>query len=268
MQASQRGHPLRRAGLGVGALLVTLVLLAPAVGLRPSSVRGAARQATATPSTGAVQTDPEPAVDMYEDYGGGGGTNHVTVVNHVDGRLRIKARIELSHAPGDRVAPDNAADATGSCQDCQTFAVALQIVLRTPNAALVAPVNQAVAQNLRCHHCLTVALAYQYVVSVDDPTAVPADVRDLVDALQRELQAIAHDPTATLPQVEAGLSDVINGFQALAADLYQTRDQAADDAPSEMTPTPTATPAPVSWAPIRSGPPTEADQPTVRCWAA
>ena len=47
----------------------------------------------------------------------------------VDGRLRIRGGIQLNHIPGPTVGPVNLADASSSCVDCQTIAVAMQINL-------------------------------------------------------------------------------------------------------------------------------------------
>lgn len=242
------------------AVALGIGVLTHAVPLTPhTAVSGAMQQATATETPATPDQDTEPAVEVDEETRGGGSTNRVTLVNHTDGRLRVKGRIQLSHSPGDRATPENEARATGSCRECETFAVALQIALIARTASTIAPVNQAVALNDHCSHCLTVAIALQYVVQVDDPAVVPDEVADLVQSMQAEMQAIAHDRRQTLSQAETRLDAVINRFQTLALSLYRTRDQAmADAAPSTPTPgasaSPTPTPDPVTPSPVPATP--------------
>jgi hypothetical protein len=234
--------------LGVG-YLTSNIHVAPT-----PAVSGAARQGTDTANS---EQDNQPDVASEEERHSTGGVNRVNLVNRTDGRMRIKGRIQLTHTESDTATPYNEAYATGSCTNCQTFAVALQIALISRTATTIAPVNQAVALNDHCSHCLTVALAYQYVVQVDDPEEVPDDVAELVRSMQREMQDIAHDRSQTLTEAETRLDGVINRFQALGASLYRTEDQAVDDSQtpeagrastpvpsrSASTPTPTAAPA-------------------------
>ncbi|MDQ2786162.1 MAG: hypothetical protein M3Y58_14305, partial [Chloroflexota bacterium] len=199
-----------------------------------------------TPAASVASND----VDYQEIPNGGGSYNIVRVQNKTDNRLRVKAKIQLNHIPGDTVQPVNYAEAIGSCTTCQTFAVALQIDLRSRTATTVAPQNAAVALNIKCTGCTTVADAYQYVVPVDDPTQTPDNVKELINQMQRQLKAIAETPDITATDAEARINAVIGQFTDLANSLYQQRDQRTDTdtpgatVPSDaviLTPTPTAT---------------------------
>ena len=68
------------------------------------------------------------------------------VQDKTDNRLRVKAKIQLNHIPDNTVQPVNYAQAIGSCIDCQTFAVALQINLRSRTVITV-------ALNVKCTRC-------------------------------------------------------------------------------------------------------------------
>ena len=57
----------------------------------------------------------------------------------------------------------NAAVAYASCEECQTIAIAIQIVLVSGDVDVVAPTNVAYAINANCTTCVTVAFAYQFV---------------------------------------------------------------------------------------------------------
>ena len=202
--------PNNTAG-GLGASPSTPVptaTTAPTATVAPTaSIAPTIAPTTATPTSAAsplpASTDMPPAnapaasggdsdnADYQEIPNGGGSNNIVKVQNKTDNRLRVKAKIQLNHIPGDNVQPVNYAQAIGSCTNCQTFAVALQIDLRSRTATTVAPQNAAVALNVKCTGCTTVADAYQYVVPVDDPTQVPDNVRDLINQMQQQLNALS-----------------------------------------------------------------------------
>jgi hypothetical protein len=135
------------------------------------------------------------------------------------------------------------------CTDCQTFTVALQINLISRTANIVSPQNTAVAANVGCVRCITVARAIQYTISVDDPTQVPADAQQLVREMDAELRAIANDRTISVRDANARITALIGRFNALAQDL---RD-AADEETAQDTPTPSPIPSPTA-APATTSP--------------
>ena len=200
---------------------------------------------SASPAVTSVNTPPAASTastasddaDYQEIPNGGGSNNIVKVQNKTDNRLRVKAKIQLNHIPGDNVQPVNYAEAIGSCTNCQTFAVALQIDLRSRTATTVAPQNAAVALNIKCTRCTTVADAYQYVVPVDDPTQTPDNVKDLINQMQQQLNASAHDKDETTADAEAKINAIIAQFMDLGQSLYQQRDQTTDnDTPGATVP--------------------------------
>ena len=60
----------------------------------------------------------------------------------------------------------NEAHAYASCSNCVTVAVAFQVVLIMDDAQVVVPQNLAVAANYECYRCITAAIASQLVLSV------------------------------------------------------------------------------------------------------
>src|SRR4051812_24336350 len=69
---------------------------------------------TAAPQT--VATDETDGVASND--GQGGAKNIVQIRNRIDGRLRIKANVQLHRDNGGNASPVNLALATGSCTDC------------------------------------------------------------------------------------------------------------------------------------------------------
>jgi hypothetical protein len=187
----------------------------------------------------------------FEEHTGGGGRNVVTIVNRVDSRLSVRGNIQLNRVPGPSAGPVNLAEGYSSCTDCQTLGVALQINLVSRAASRVVPQNAAVAVNMQCTRCVTVARALQYVYSVEDPLQVPPEAYQLIRAMDRELTAIQADRTIRLPEAEARINAVIARFSTLAESLNDQRDE--DTRSIGPTPTP-----PVSATPGSNATPTPA----------
>src|SRR5207247_1598714 len=120
-----------------------------------------------------------------------GPRNEVRLENREDGRFKARASIKMHRIPNDDVNPVNVAFAQATCTDCQTIAVAMQVVLYRRGAHNVSPQNIAVAANVRCTRCGTIALVMQWVIPVDDPNAVPKDVDGLVKDMDKELRFLA-----------------------------------------------------------------------------
>lgn len=212
---------------------------APAASTTPA----AAPNSAAAPSNDDVQYE--------EGHDGGGGKNIVKVQNKTDNRLRVKGKIQLNHIPGDTAQPENDAEAYSSCTDCSTFAVALQVDLISKTATTIAPKNVAVALNVQCSHCTTVAKAIQYAVQVDDPARTPDNVKALIGQMQQQLNAVAHDKNETVADAEAKIDAVIAQFNELGQSLSTQRDQKDDDNSPDATVPPDAvvlTPAPTGAA--------------------
>ncbi|MDQ6603313.1 MAG: hypothetical protein M3Z19_11370 [Chloroflexota bacterium] len=219
--------------------------VAPTVTTVPTAVPATASATpTGTPSTAsapAPSTSPVPPAapsgakasedngNVGYDEGDGNPSNIVKVINKNDGKFRLKGKIQLNRIPGDTAQPVNDAEAYASCANCETFAIALQIDLISRTATTIAPQNTAIAVNYQCSHCYTSAKAVQYVIQVDDPTQVPDDVRGLINRMQQELNAAAHDKDATAAQTEARVDAVTAQFTQFAQNLYTQRGQENQD---------------------------------------
>ena len=225
----------------------------------PTGAAAAPAAASTTPAAAPNGAAAAPSNDdvQYEegDKGGNGNggnvRNIVKVQNKTDNRLRVRGKIQLNHIPGADAQPENDAEAYSSCTGCSTFAVALQVDLISKTATTIAPKNTAVALNVQCSHCTTVAKAIQYVVQVDDPSQTPDNVKELIGRMQQQLNAAAHDKNETVADAEAKIDAVIAQFNALGQSLYTQRDQKDDDTSPDatvppdavvLTPTPTAAP--------------------------
>lgn len=167
----------------------------------------------------------------------GGAHNVVRVQNPTGGDLKVRGSAQINHVSGPTAAPVNCALAqngvladfsptvppTPACVGCQSVAVALQIDLIRLDARTIAPRNIALAENLRCERCTAVALAFQYVLQVEDPSQIPPDAAAVVRSLDDELQSLQtrHNlsPAAAADEIVA----VIRQFNQLAASLDTQR---------------------------------------------
>ena len=82
--------------------------------------------------------------------------------------MKYDVAFALVWAEGDEVLNVNEAHAYASCSNCVTVAVAFQVVLIMDDAQVVVPQNLAVAANYECYRCITAALASQLVLSVEE----------------------------------------------------------------------------------------------------
>ncbi|MFL6003795.1 MAG: hypothetical protein ACJ72P_13390 [Nocardioides sp.] len=96
------------------------------------------------------------------------GDNQAAAYNTTDGSTKYDVAFALVWATGDEVLNVNEAHAYASCSNCVTVAVAFQVVLIMDDAQVVVPQNLAVAANYQCYRCITAAIASQLVLSVED----------------------------------------------------------------------------------------------------
>jgi hypothetical protein len=158
-----------------------------------------------------------------------GPNNHVQLVNRVDRHLSVRGNVQLNRLPGPAAGPVNESIAFGSCVDCQSLSVALQIDLISRSANTITPRNSAVAVNSACVRCVTVAYAFQYVLQVDDPTSVPPEAAELVRQMDAELTGLQADQSVSLADAETRVLAVVQRFRNLAMALNAQRSVSTEE---------------------------------------
>jgi putative peptide zinc metalloprotease protein len=123
-----------------------------------------------------------------QDDAPGGDDNAAVAVNTQDGGSVFRLAFSIRQVSNGVVDQTNAAYALASCTDCQTVALAFQVVLVRGDADVVVPENTAVAYNEACVECLTYASATQIVLGVDGPVHLTADGRQRLAELYRSLR--------------------------------------------------------------------------------
>jgi len=249
---------LTGTGWAVAGAPVINGLLSPSVPAAPVAVADELTQ------TGSVIGD----IQFIEDATH---RNNVLAVNNVDGRFELNGRVDFVRG-NDKVTAGNQAVANSNCSNCQTLALALQLVVYPQSATYVAPVNVATAVNENCHDCFSVAWAIQYVIPVADPKDLPLNVKELVKELNaemNEIERIRQLNEGNVQQIDAQISSILARFDSLRGYLRQDRREAATAAQAAtataVPPTATsipATPTPVPVATATPLPPTATPVPT------
>jgi hypothetical protein len=206
-----------------------------------------APEATPTPD---IPPDSDPGV-ILKEFPPGGPVNQVRLVNKKDGAFLARSAISLHRSSTPSVQPKNIAVAEGQCTDCATMAIAVQVFLYQRGASNIQPQNIALSVNNVCTRCITIALAFQYVVPVDDVGGpVPENVGNLLRDMERELRYFATVKTvAELDPYEASSrlralanrTDLDNG--ELVKYLRELMDQKSDAAP-RIAPSESPSPSP------------------------
>jgi putative peptide zinc metalloprotease protein len=195
----------------------------------------------------------------------GEGDNQALAVNTADGSTVYDVAFALVWADGDSVLNTNEAYALASCTDCQTVAVAFQVVLVVGEASVVVPQNLSGAVNYTCVECVTYALAQQLVVTL--PESLDADSAGRLEVLWKEIAAFAasiedvplSELQARLNAFEAQILEVVRADPGVAEAGTRTNEPGAT-APA-ATPSQTSAPAATDGPTGPQSPSTATEQP-------
>jgi len=168
----------------------------------------------------------------------GEGDNQALAVNTTDGGTVYDVAFALVWADGDSVLNTNEAYALASCKECQTVAVAFQVVLVVGQVDVVVPQNLSAAVNYSCVECVTYALATQLVLSL--PESLDPRSRAELEALWREIAAFGaslegvplSELQARLSAFEAQILEIVRTDPG-AAPAGEPTDQATASAPAD-----------------------------------
>ena len=194
---------------------------------------------TPTPPPGCVDDGPEAeepdGITIEEalqaawthDGTGNGPRNIVRLKNKVSGQLRVRGNVQVNRIDSDTVAPFNYAFAYNACSSgVATLTVALQLNVYRAGAPVVAPENYAIGVNYGCNRCVALARAVQFVIPVEDPSAMPDDVREAARQLDAELRVLHSEQNfITASQANARISGVVARFTTLASSVYEAQEE-------------------------------------------
>lgn len=191
------------------------------------------------------------------------GDTTAVAINTKDGTSIFRFAFQIRRVMNDVVDQGNAAVAFASCEECQTVALSIQVLLLMGDPNVVSPENLALAMNYECTSCETLASAYQYVFTTGGPVYFTAEgnqtladlrtrLRDLlrsdlpIEELQAQIDLLNEELAVVLAEelVAAGPTDPATATDAGAeptAEPATTPDDESTSTAPESTPTPETT---------------------------
>jgi hypothetical protein len=208
MQSAQRRVPRvpRRALWEVGAVVAVLGLLVTGPGVIRRAQQGASADA---------QVALAAALHDLDDHTGGG-LNKVVAVGTSNLRVTFRGHTEVAPFSGVSASSKDEAIAVGACTSCGNIAVALQLILVSPQTANVHITQKAYAVNVDCVHCTTAAITILYEVVVPHPEQTAKKVEPAIDHVDDQLDNMSGWSKRSLTSVVKNLNGVIQQFAKVA----------------------------------------------------
>jgi putative peptide zinc metalloprotease protein len=137
-------------------------------------------------------------------------------INTKDGSAVFRFAFHVHRTMTDVVDSTNAAVAYASCEECQTVAVAIQLVLVMNDPSIVTPTNLALAINQQCVSCETLASAYQYVLSTDGPVLFDSYGNQELAAIREAFRDLLRDSEQLDPfEIQAQVDGLVDRLYAV-----------------------------------------------------
>ena len=242
---------MRRVARSMTALFASLVLVLPATAM-------------------AQTAEPTPSQAIAGDTNGG--DTAVVALNTRDDANIFRFAFMVKRTMQDVVDNDNAAVAVASCTECQTVAASFQIVLILSDPSIVTTDNLALAMNIDCSFCATLASAYQFVMTTggqvrftDEGNRELAAIRQALQALRRSDLSIA-EIQAKLDELKARVANVLATQLVTVATVTSTEASPTTtpsmSTPTESSETPTSSPPPSTPSEVVSESPSVTATPT------
>ena len=144
------------------------------------------------------------------------GTNEAVAVNTNDGSSIFRLAFSVMQVTDEVVDPTNTAFAFASCSDCQTVAIAIQVVFVVGSPETFTPENYAIAINQLCSACDTLATAYQFVVQAPTRVKLTAEGQRGIAEIRTDLLAL-QDSGLSGPEIQAEVDALMEDLAALLA---------------------------------------------------
>ena len=183
--------------------------------------------------------------------------NTAIAINTKDGTDIFKLAFKIARVNQDVVDQSNAAVAFNSCQDCQSIAVAFQIVLIFSDPAVVESQNLALALNENCDACVAFASAYQWLLTTDGPVYLTAEGNQRIAELRKRLRDLL-ESDLTIEELQGELDQIKNEVADILATELVPAGKSGETSPNTESTTTTTTTAPSETTTA----PTTTEQPT------
>ena len=182
-----------------------------------------------------------------EPVDGGGGDHTVVAVNTKDGSSEFKVSFRIVRTSSDVVDESNIAFAFASCEECETVAIAFQVVLVNGTPSIVIPENYAIALNFECTSCETLASAYQFVLGTDGQVHFSPEGNRALAEIRQALRDVASSEELTFEEMQVELDALAADLRTVLAEEMLTSgppDVEVQEVQDPTSPDPTPTPSP------------------------
>ena len=189
--------------------------------------------------------------------------NVAIAINTKDGSALFKFAFSVKRVAGDVVDNTNAAVAFASCESCQTVAIAIQVVLVTGDPSVVTPTNLALAFNVECTLCETMASAYQFVFGNGENMRFTAEGRQALARLRQQFHDLRKEAEGlSLAEINARVEAIVAQLRTILRNELVPAGNAKPAAEEEEQPTTSTAPATTTPEPTTTTEPTTTSEPT------
>lgn len=134
------------------------------------------------------------------------GDTTAVAINTRDGGSVFRLAFSVRRVMDGTVDQSNVAAAVASCTDCETVALAFQVVLVMSDPDVVTPENLALSINTECTFCTTYAAATQIVLGTDGVVRLTDEGQRRLAALRTRLLGLRHEEL-TVSELEAAVDE-------------------------------------------------------------
>lgn len=150
------------------------------------------------------------------------GDNSAVAVNTRDGATIFRFAFSVRQVMGEVVDQSNTAVAYASCEECQTVAIAVQMLLVSGSPDEVTPTNLAVALNEECQDCQTLAAAYQFVFGTGEELRFTAEGRRKIADIRRRFLGLRQQDLS-IEETQARTDELADELRQVLASEVTTR---------------------------------------------
>jgi putative peptide zinc metalloprotease protein len=163
--------------------------------------------------------------------------NTAIAINTKDGTDIFKLAFKIVRVNQEIVDQSNAAVAFNSCEQCQSIAIAFQIILIFSDPDVVTSQNVALAINYECSSCVAFAAAYQWVLTTGGPVKFTPEGKKRLGELRKRLRDLL-ESDLTIEQLQAELDQIKTEVgDILANELVPAGHKDEDETTTEETTT-------------------------------
>jgi len=169
--------------------------------------------------------------------------NSAIAINTKNNSSLIETAFKIERVVQDVVTTTNAAVAVSSCSACQTVAIAIDVVFVQSDPTVYKPVNVAVAENVSCTSCATLADAYQFVISTGGAVRLTPRGQREIHQIREQLEDLERCSGCSILDLQARVDGLVSELKQVLSTQLVPVPPDEDRQQPEASPTPEASPS-------------------------